>query len=230
MEFKKISKKDAKIKGTIEGLAGAGKSKGMVELLGGLISDKSKIGYVQTETGRLSFYSDLVGDSLVMDVAPPFAMGKLIEIIESAEKAGLKALGIDSISDFYSGLGGCLDAHAAVADVTKNSFSAWKKISPQWEAMMNKILSSPLHIVCTVKKKADYVIESSNGKQSVKKVGLAPVIKDGSEYRFVFQLDVDRETHKATASKDMTGLFDGKEPFYITNETGLAIRNWCLET
>lgn len=228
MEFKKISKLDAKVKATIASPAGGGKSVGMIKLLNGLISDKSKIAYLNTEKGRLSFYADLIGEGSVIEIDPPFNMQKVSEVIQAAEKAGFKALGIDSLSDFYAGIGGCLDIHGAIAETTKNGFSAWRKAGPMWEKMMTDILSTNLHIVATLKQKTDYVIENVNGKQTVKRVGLAPVVKDGSEYRFVCQFDIDRDTHLATAAKDMTGLFDGKPPFNITEETGLAIRNWCL--
>ena len=40
-------------------------------------------------------------------------------------------------------------------------------------------------------------------------------------------LNIDRDTHKAIASKDRTELFDNKEPFLITEKTGELIRDWC---
>jgi hypothetical protein len=201
----------------------------LAKIFNGLISDHSKIAYIETEPGRLALYSDLLGKAKVMEIRPPFTPEVGIKAIKMAEDAGFKALGIESLSDFWAGLGGVLDMHQAASEITKNSFSAWKKITPQHEALMNTILSSPLHIGCSIKKKTDYVIDTSSGKQAVKKVGLADISRDGTDYRWMLKFELDRDTHLATVSKDNTGLFEGKPPFVISEETGLMIRNWCLE-
>jgi len=228
VEFKEASRKDVRIKALYVGVDGAGKSTGMIATLNGLISDQSKIAYVNTEPGRLSIYADKIGKAKIMDLQPPYSPDVLIKAIHMAEDAGFKALGIESLSDFWAGLGGVLDMHQEASEVTKNSFSAWKRVTPKHEAMFNTVLASNMHIICSAKKKVDYVIENNGGKQTVKKLGLADITREGTDYRFMLKLDFDRDTHMATATKDNTGLFDNKPPFLVTNETGLMIRNWCL--
>jgi hypothetical protein len=228
MEFKTAERKDVKIKGVISGLSGAGKTLSALRIFKGFLSNIEDLGLIQTEAGRAQYYLDKIGKFKVLEMPPPFSPMKYIEAIEVAEKLGLKGLIIDSLSDEWAGLGGSLDMHAQASEVTRNSFTAWKSITPKHEALFNKLLSSPLHIWCTFKKKSDYVMETKDGKTYPKKVGLADVAREGSEYRFMLQFDVDLETHKAKAVKDNTGLFDGKEPFMITEETGKIIRDWCL--
>ena len=51
--------------------------------------------------------------------------------------------------------------------------------------------------------------------------------RDGWEYELTVSLEIDRDTHLASPSKDRTNLFEGKPPFLITEETGKAIAEWC---
>jgi hypothetical protein len=46
-------------------------------------------------------------------------------------------------------------------------------------------------------------------------------------YELTISLNLDRDTHLATPSKDRTNLFEGKQPFIITEKTGEQIANWC---
>jgi hypothetical protein len=61
-----------------------------------------------------------------------------------------------------------------------------------------------------------------------KKVGMAPIMRDGVEYEFttVFDLDVH---HQAQASKDRTQMFSDNI-FQITEETGALLRRWLDES
>ena len=52
------------------------------------------------------------------------------------------------------------------------------------------------------------------------------VQRDTAMYEFGLVFDLD-QLHQATASKDRTGLFDNKEPFVITEETGKTLLDRC---
>lgn len=229
MQFNEAKRGDIRIKMALAGMAGAGKTYGALLIAKGLCSDIGTVGVAQTEAGRAQCYLDKIGKFKVLEIAPPFSPAKFVEVIDTAEKAGIKCLVIDSISDEWAGVGGALDIHAAASEITKNSFTAWKKVTPQHESVFNRILSSPIHIICTVKKKADYVMDQSGGKMAVKKVGTKEIQRDGTEYRWMLQLDLDPDGNLATCSKDNTSLFQGKPAFKINEETGLTIRNWCLK-
>lgn len=221
---------DVRIKLALAGKSGAGKTLGALKIAKGMIQDMSKVGVMQTESGRAQCYLKDYPGFKVMEMKPPFSPDKYIEGITKAEAAGLKCLIIDSMSDEWAGTGGALDIHSAAADVVKNTFAAWKKVTPQHDAVFNKILSSNIHILCTIKKKTDYILETVNGKQVPKRVGVKDIAREDTEYKWMIQLDLDQEGNLAVASKDNTSLFQGKAPFQINEKTGLLIREWCLQT
>jgi hypothetical protein len=121
-----------------------------------------------------------------------------------------------------------LDKQGKMADRGTNSFAAWRTITPEHNALVDAMLKSPCHIIATMRSKQEYVLETNDkGKQQPKKVGLAPVQREGMEYEFTVMLDVDMN-HIANASKDRTSLFDGQY-FKITSDTGEQLKQW-LET
>jgi len=63
--------------------------------------------------------------------------------------------------------------------------------------------------------------------KKVKKVGLKDQQREGWEYELTVSLTIDRDTHKAIASKDRTNIFEGQMPFLITEQTGQEIAKWC---
>jgi hypothetical protein len=232
VEFKIAEQKDVRIKMALAGKSGAGKTLGALMIAKGLVQNMKDVGVAQTETGRAQCYLGMFPDKFkVVEMSPPYTPESFIKIIEIAEAAGLKCLIIDSISDEWAGIGGALDIHQDVSDTVKNSFTAWKKVTPRHDAVFNKILSSPIHIICTVRKKVDYIMEAGpNGKQQPKKIGTKDIQREDVEYRWMLQFDLDQDGNLAKASKDNIGLFQGKEPFKISEQTGAAIRAWCLNS
>ncbi|MEO8168744.1 MAG: hypothetical protein ABI623_10880, partial [bacterium] len=67
--------------------------------------------------------------------------------------------------------------------------------------------------------------QTDKGKAVPKKVGLAPIQREGMDYEFdiVFDLDLN---HNAISSKDRSSLFDGKVLTKPTEEVGTQIVAW----
>jgi hypothetical protein len=106
-----------------------------------------------------------------------------------------------------------------------NSYAAWREVTPDHNALVEALLSSRCHIIVTMRVKTEYVLETNDrGKQVPRKVGLAPVQRDGVEYEFTVVMDIDID-HKAAASKDRTTLFDGWRDT-ITEGTGRQLLQW----
>ena len=106
-----------------------------------------------------------------------------------------------------------------------NSDAAWKDVTPMQNALVNAILSSPCHIIATMRSKTDYVqAENERGRTEIRKVGLAPVQREGMDYEFTTVFDLSQE-HIAIASKDRTGLFENT-PFTVDVHTGEILRDW----
>lgn len=211
----------------MSGIAGSGKTLSALKLAKGFLSDISTLGVIQTEAGRAQCYIDQIGEFNVMELSPPFTPDRYVEAVEAAVKAGMKCVIIDSISDEWSGQGGALQM--VENGPSKNSFANWKPVTPKHERMFNAILACPIPVICTTKKKSDYVLQDNGrGKQVPVKIGLADIQREGTEYRYMVQFDIDRDTHMATVSKDNTNLFNNPEPFIIDEAVGKRLREWCL--
>lgn len=225
MGFRKAERKQAKLKIGLSAPSGAGKTYSSLLIAYGICGDWSKIAVIDTENGSAELYSNL-GDYSVCSITPPFTPKKYIAAIHEAVEAGFKVLIIDSLSHAWSGEGGLLDMQdkAVKASRSGNSYTAWREVTPEHNRLVDAILQSDIDVIITTRAKADYVITDDNGKKSIKKVGLAPVFRDGLEYELTVFFDLTQD-HIATASKDRTGLFDGQN-FKPTEETGKHLANW----
>lgn len=224
MEIKKAQRMKAKLRMGIAAPSGAGKTYSALLLAFGL---GGKVGLIDTEHGSGHLYAHL-GDYDVIEVSAPYSVAKYTQAIKAFEDAGYQTIIIDSLSHAWAGDGGLLDKQGKLADRGTNSFAAWRTITPEHNALVDAMLRSPCHIIATMRAKQDYVLETNDkGKQQPKKVGMAPVQREGMEYEFTVMLDVDMH-HIASASKDRTSLFDGRF-FKIGKETGVELLQW-LET
>lgn len=224
IQIRKAERRKAKLRLGIAAPSGAGKTYGALQLAFGL---GGKIGLIDTEHGSGDLYANL-GDYDIIPLTAPYEVGKYLAAIKAFEDAGYTTIIIDSLSHAWAGDGGLLDKQGKMADRGTNSFAAWRTITPEHNSLVDAMLKSPAHIIATMRSKQDYVLETNDkGKQMPKKVGLAPVQREGMEYEFTVMMDVDI-SHVATSSKDRTGLFDGKF-FKLTPEIGKQLHGW-LET
>ncbi len=86
------------------------------------------------------------------------------------------------------------------------------------------MLKSSCHIIATMRSKTEYAQVTENGKTGIKKLGMAPIQRDGMEYEFTAVFDLNLE-HVVSVSKDRTGLFDGQyfKPHIVT---GRKLLTW----
>lgn len=224
MEIRKAERKKAKLRLGIAAPSGAGKTFSALLLAFGL---GGKVGMIDTEHGSGDLYAHL-GDYDIISIEAPYSVAKYTQAIKAFEDAGYSTIIIDSLSHAWAGDGGLLDKQGKMADRGTNSFAAWRTITPEHNNLVDAMLRSPCHIIATMRAKQEYVLETNDkGKQQPKKVGMAPVQREGMEYEFTVMLDVDMQ-HIASASKDRTSLFDGRF-FKIGQETGAELLSW-LET
>lgn len=218
--IKKAKRSQTKIKMGIGGVSGGGKSYSALLLADGLAGLENTC-VIDTENGSGNLYSDL-GDYSVLPFAPPFHPSRYVKALEMAVKEGFKCVVIDSVSHEWDGSGGILDLHNKYG----GKFSDWAKVTPLHKEFVDAILQSPIHVICTMRKKQDYAMVEKSGKMVVEKMGLKEVQKDGFEYELTLNFDIDIN-HLCTASKDRTGLFVDGLPFKITKQTGITIRDWA---
>ena len=223
MQLQKAERRQAVIKLALQGPSGSGKTYSSLLLAFGLVGNWQQISVIDTENNSSHLYSHL-GSFNVLSLSEPFSPERYIEAVETCEKAGMKAIIIDSISQEWEGNGGIIETHANMAG---NSFTNWNRVTPRHNGFVQKMLQSPCHIVATIRSKQDYVLTDKNGKMVPEKVGLKGVTRDGMDYEFTLVFDLDIK-HQATSSKDRTGLFTNPLPFQITEATGNKIKTWCL--
>jgi hypothetical protein len=222
MEIRKAERKKAKLRLGIAAPSGAGKTYSSLLLAFGL---GGKVGLIDTEHGSGDLYAHL-GDYDIIGIEAPYTVSKYLQAIKAFEQAGYSTIIIDSLSHAWAGDGGLLDKQGKIADSGKaNGFAAWRTITPEHNALVEAMLRSPCHIIATMRAKQEYVLETNDkGKQQPKKIGMAPVQREGMEYEFTVMLDVDMN-HVASASKDRTSLFDGQF-FKISETTGKTLLEW----
>lgn len=224
MEFRKAERRRARARIGIEGASGSGKTHSSLLLASGL---GEKIALIDTEhsSSELEAGKPDIPEFAVNILEPPYSPERYIEAINAAEKAGFDVLIIDSLSHEWNGEGGILDDHARMVKMGKNSFAAWKDLTPRHEKLIQAILGSPMHIIANMRSKTEHVLSNDDkGKQVVKKMGMAAVQRDSTEYEMTTVFKLDRDTHYATPSKDRT-LFEGRE-FIITRGIGEELRGW----
>jgi hypothetical protein len=221
LQLKKATRKQVKLKLNLSAPSGAGKTMSALRMAYGMTGDWSKIAVIDTENGSASLYSHL-GDFNVIDLTPPFQPEKYIEAINLCYKSGIEVIIIDSSSHEWSTL---LEENETLAHTSfrGNTWAAWSKSTPRHDRFISAVLHTPVHIITCTRSKTETVQEG--GK--VKKVGMKDNQREGWEYELTVSLNIDRDTHFATPSKDRTNLFEGKQPFLITEETGKKIIEWC---
>lgn len=166
-----------------------------------------------------------IGEYLTIVLDAPFSAARYLEAIEAAEDAGVEFLIIDSLSHAWSGEGGLLDMQANIAKRSGNGYTAWRDVTPLHNKLVDKILQCPMHVAATLRTKTEYVIEDNGqGKKAPRKVGMAPIFREGLEYEFSVFFELAQD-HSVAATKDRTGLFDGQY-FVITPDIGAKIAGW----
>jgi len=225
MQLQKATRKKSKLRLNISGPSGSGKTYSALLMAKGLIGNWDKIGVIDTENGSASLYEHL-GSFQTIDLQAPFTPERYIEAIDICINAGIECIIMDSSSHEWSGAGGCIEIneHLAQSKFKGNTWSAWSQTTPRHDAFVQKVLQCPVHVITCTRSKMETVMTDD---KKVKKLGMKDIQREGWEYELTVSLNLDRDTHTAQASKDRTELFEGKDPFVITEKTGQLIKQWC---
>lgn len=197
MSFKKAERKNAKLRLALSGTAGAGKTYSAL-----LIAKEfsNRIAVLDSERGSASLYADLVD----FDVCELEGKGPAdyIEKIKEAAAAGYEVLIVDSYS------------HSWIATLeTIDRMGGWMKggktVSPLVTKLVDAILSYPGHVIATLRSKSDFAIETVNGKATMKKLGMATVARDGTDFEFTVMLEMDKEGSVTVSKTRCSALSNG---------------------
>jgi len=199
LSFKKAVKYEAKGRVGLIGPAGSGKSYTMLELAQ-LLAAGGKVAAVDTEHGSLSKYADRF-DFDVLELSS-YTPDNFLDALRAAEQAGYAVFCCDSLSHFWMGKDGALEYvdTAKKRSSSRDDMSGWKEFRPHERAMVDAMIASPCHIICTMRTKTAYEeqVNERTGKKQRVKIGLAPVQREGLEYEF-----------------DLVGLMDEDNTFIV---------------
>ncbi|MDD3926354.1 MAG: ATP-binding protein [bacterium] len=220
--FRKAERRKQKLRLAISGPSGSGKTYSALQVAFGI---GGRVVVIDSERGSADLYEHL-GEYDVYTMQPPYEPEKLMQVIAAAEREGYDTIIIDSLTHYWAGEGGLLERHDKMGG---NSFTAWGKITPVQNKMVDAMLASKCHVIVTMRSKQEYVLTEKNGKQTPEKVGMSPEQRNQIEFEFTSSLALNMQhVSEVSNGKDRTGLFDGKA-IVLSQDTGKQLLAW-LET
>lgn len=224
--FKRATKSQAKLRMALMGPSGSGKTYTALSVAQAL----GRVAVIDTEHGSASKY----GDRFTFDVLEltEYHPQQYIDAIRAAGDAGdYDVLVIDSLSHAWNGSGGVLEIvdRAAKRTDAKNTFAAWRDATPLHNALVEALLSAPLHLLVTMRSKTEYVLErDERGKMTPRKIGLAPVQREGMEYEFDVVAEMDMQ-NTLMVSKTRIPRLTGKVIPQPGQALGETLKAWLLD-
>ena len=223
--FKKATREQLKARIALDGPSGSGKTYTALRCASAF---GQRVAVIDTEHGSASKYSGEAPDGTPweFDVVnlTDFSPLRYIEAIEAAGHAQYDLLVIDSLSHAWMGKGGALEMVDNSGE--KNTYFAWGKVTPVFRRMIEAILASPCHVIATMRTKAEYVIEKDqHGKNVPKKIGTAPVMREGMEYEFDIVADIDID-HTIRIGKTRCNAVDGATCYKPTPAFWTPVIDW----
>lgn len=176
--------------------SGAGKTWTALGIARTLVGDTGRIVLIDTETDSALTYADEhVFEHLAWE--PPYDPRELAATIHDLSTGTDVCIVIDSMSHFWQGDGGTLD----IAD---GRFGGWKVATPAQDEMVMAILRSRSHMICCAREKQAYAVTESvkdgRTKQTVEKLGMAPIQREGLDYEFNVAVSMDM-SHTISVNK-----------------------------
>ena len=203
--FQPATRQKLKLRMAIDGPSGAGKT---VTALRCAQSLGQRVAVIDTESGSARKYvgEDFGEGPFVFDVLEltSFSPSEYTSAIDEAGRLGYEVILVDSLSHAWEGRDGALETVDK-----KGRGSGWKDVTPMHRRMIEAILNSPAHVICTMRSKTEYVYETNDkGKVEPRKVGMAPVQRPGMEYEFDVYGSMDW-SHIMTITKSRCRSIDG---------------------
>jgi energy-coupling factor transporter ATP-binding protein EcfA2 len=223
---RKATKSRVKLKMAIQGPSGSGKTEGALALAKHLVPE-GRILLIDTENESASLYANRY-DFDTIPLNAPYTSERYKQAMQVAAAQKYDVLIVDSLSQQWDGEGGILRRKEALDRTpNSNSFTNWAKFTPEHTAFVEFIKQIPVHTIATVRTKQDYVIEENDrGKKTPRKIGMAPIQRDGMEYEFTLVFDVSMG-HLAMPSKNRTTLFGDGDAVDLTDpKVAISIRQW----
>lgn len=198
------TRKNAKLRLLLTGTSGSGKTYNAL-LIAKILAAGGDIGLGDSERGSSQKYAGMPG-------MPPFyakdfeekTPQEFIDFIREAAAARIVVFIGDSYSHAW------MKALEIVDAMGGNKFSnGWKHVTPLLAQLTDALLSYPGHVICTAREKSEYVVEKDEkGRAVPRKVGMAPVLRDGADYDFDVVLSLSPDGTFAVTKTRCSALRD----------------------
>ena len=207
----------------LAGASGSGKTFSAMRLAQGIVGAGNRFAVIDTEARRALHYADKFAFDHA-ELAAPFRPEAYAEAIKTADKAGYRAIVIDSMSHEWSGEGGVLDWQEAELmrmagdDWGKRErvkMAAWIKPKVGHKAMVQRLLQSRAHVIfCLRAEEKVEMVKGHDGKTQIVPKGFQPTCAKDFMFEMTasFMLLPDRpgigqpiklqEQHRALFPKD----------------------------
>ena len=219
--FRKATKTQSRLRLALIGPSGSGKTFSALAIASCL---GKSIAVIDTEHGSASKYADLFQfDSCELTSFHPQNYMNAIR-----EAADYDVLIIDSLSHAWMGRDGTLEQVDRIAkrNHNNNTFAAWRDVTPMHNQLVETMLAFPNHLIATMRSKTEYVIETNDkGKAVPRKVGMAPIQRDGLEYEFDVcgEMNLDNEL---IISKSRCPALSGQVISKPGEQMALLLKEW----
>jgi AAA domain len=237
--FKKATREQAKLRLALIGPAGAGKTYSSLAIAAGLadamqaaLGRRGRIAVIDTECGSAELYAKAFDfDTMQLATHSPLAY---VDAIHAAEDEDYDIILVDSLSHAWIGKDGALEQvdKAADRDPRSNSFTAWRNVTPKHTKLVDAMVSCKKHLIVTIRAKTEFVQEKNpaTGKTEIRKIGLAPIQRDGLEYEFTLVGDIDLSNNLKISKTRLDGVIDPGQVFEKPG-AGLAkkIYGWLMD-
>lgn len=233
--FSKATKHQARLRLALQAPSGGGKTYSALSIASHLASSIDKVAFIDTEHGSASKYASEFNGFQVAEIRGNYHPQHFIDAINGAAAAGFEVIIIDSLTHAWNGIGGFLEL---VDDEVKkmsakgwkaDSFAAWKNVTPIYNKLIQSILSAPIHVIVCLRAKQEYEkTKNEAGKVEVKKVGMAPEMRDN----FQFEMDIEgmlTMDHDFVVGKTRCPALDGKVFNKPGKELAMIIKSWLTD-
>lgn len=207
--FKPARKAQKPLRMVLTGATNSGKTYTALRIATGISEAIGKpIAVIDTENYSASLYAnEFRFDSVSLT---SFSPSEYIKAMDAAEEAGYGVIIIDSATHAWSGKDGALERvdRARTKAGTEMGWAAWRDVTPLHNQFVDKMIRCKAHLIATLREKMEHVAEVVNGKTTVRRIGMAPIQREGMEYEFDVGGKLDRAILEITKTRwrDLHGV------------------------
>lgn len=208
----------------LAGLTGEGKTYSALLLALGLAGgDPAKVGLIDTENRRGSWYADIYGkgkpfEHLAFD--PPFSPQRYVDALSQMVDKGVEAIVFDSMSHEHEGQGGLEE----IAANPRKKLPDWLTAKREHRKFMNAMLQAPAHVIGCFRAREKMDFKDPSKPVSL---GIQPICEKNVMFEATVSFMLHDKGRKREAFK-LPGCLDhifGKDG-YLTAEMGRELRGW----